>query len=150
MENSEKHTLDPETAVIRRLIAARLRARVQDESKSEPAGHLDDDAIAVFVEGRLEEAESAAIVSHLVACPSCLHMTAQLIRLDPEIDDVSSASMPAEEPGPLRRLFDRVAAGLIPSVGEDSVFAYRETEEPANKENQAADQKSDKERDGDA
>jgi hypothetical protein len=130
MENPEEQNLDPETATISRLIDVRLRCRWQDESAAAaPAEHPDDDAITAFVEGRLGEADAAPIVSHLVGCAACLHLTAQLIRGAEQMDEVSSASMPEAEPGPLRRLFDRMAAGLIPSVNEDAVFAYHETGE---------------------
>jgi anti-sigma factor RsiW len=100
--------------------------------------HFDEDAISAFVEGRLEEAESSSLVSHLVQCASCRYTTAQLVRLESQLDSESEAT--AEEgPGRLRSFIDRVAAHLTPSFEEDAVFAYQDPEpdqdvESANEE----------------
>jgi hypothetical protein len=89
--------------------------------------HLDEDALNAFVEGRLDEAESAPIIKHLVACGYCRHATSQLIRLDTETSTAQTAA-PAisteEEPGRIRRLLQDLAARVLPSSDEDAVFAY--------------------------
>lgn len=86
-------------------------------------GHLDEDALSVFVEGRLSERESAPIIAHLVKCNSCRRFTAELVRLDFEIGstDVSAPAMPAE-PGRIRRLLENLASRVLPD--SDEVFAY--------------------------
>jgi hypothetical protein len=86
-------------------------------------GHLDEDALSAFVEGRLSDAESAPIIQHLVACNTCRRFTAELIRLESEIGQ-SEVSLPArvEEPGRIRNLLESLAARVLPS--SDEVFAY--------------------------
>ena len=98
-----------------------------------PAGtpfspHLDEDALAAFVEGRLGEAESAPLVSHLVSCYSCRHITAQLVRLESQLGEaeepIAAAVPPSEERGRIRRLLDELAARVLPAADDDEVFAY--------------------------
>ncbi len=130
MKHPEQQNGDFETAAMRRLIDIRLKARLSDKNlSSSAAAHPDDDVVNAFVEGRLEDAESLSVISHLVSCTSCLHLTAQLARFELEMDEVSSTSTPNEDPGPLQRFFDRLAAGVLPSINEDAVFAYEEKKE---------------------
>jgi len=124
MNSAEKQKGDPQVAAIRLLIDARLKARTRQDA----AAHPDEDVINAFVEGWLEESKSKSLVSHLVSCSSCLHLTAHLIRFDPAAEDVYSPSTEADQ-GPLQRFFDRLATGVVPSMQEDAVFAYQETDE---------------------
>lgn len=132
MKHTEQQNGDFESAAIRRLIDLRLKARLRDKSLSD--SHPDDDVVSAFVEGQLEDAESLSVISHLVGCTSCLHLTAQLARFEPEADEVAHASPPEETPGPLQRFFDRLAMNVSPSLEEDVVFAYEEKKEPSEKE----------------
>jgi hypothetical protein len=130
MKQTLQQNGDFETTAIRRLIDIRLKARLSDKNlSSASADHPDDDLVNAFVEGRLEDAESLSVISHLVSCTSCLHLTAQLARFEPEMDEVSSTSTSDEDPGPLQRFFDRLATGVMPSINEDAVFAYEEKKE---------------------
>jgi hypothetical protein len=117
-----------ETEGIRRLIDRRLKTRLAAEAVvAHFDDHLDEDSISAFVEGRLEEAESSSLISHLVQCSSCRYITAQLVRLESRVDSESEAT--AEEgPGRLRSFIDRLAAHLTPSFEEDAVFAYQDPE----------------------
>jgi hypothetical protein len=127
---SEKEKKETET--IRYLIHQRLRARA--ESLPGPSDtHLDEDAICAFVEGRLEEAESAPVITHLVACAPCRHTTAQLIRRESQFDPESDPT-PVEGPGPVRSLLEHLAARITPSFEEDVVFAYQDPEHDRNAE----------------
>lgn len=131
MKTPEPENREFEIPLIGRLIDVRLKARLQDEDPSAASTvHPDDDVIAAFVEGRLAEAESVSIVSHLVNCASCLHLTAHLIRFESEETTVDSISTTDQErdPGPFRGLLDRLAAGAALSR-EDAVFAYEEKKE---------------------
>ena len=122
------------TDSIRRMIDQRLRNRAADESAAAAAlEHIDEDAICAFVEGRLEEAEAAPVVSHLIVCPSCRHATALLIRFESQVEAENDPT-PVESPGRVRLLLERMAAGLTPSLEEDAVFAYQnpETEQDEN------------------
>jgi len=109
---------------LRRIVHGHLR----DMSHAPTAltgSHLDEDALSVFVEGRLSDSESAPIIKHLVSCASCRRITAQLIRLDTEL---SAEEMPvqivSEEPGRIRRLLADLASRVLPSAEHDAVFAY--------------------------
>jgi len=114
------------TPLIERLIDVRLKARFQDGPlPATSAPHLDDDIISALIEGRLGQAESLSMVSHLVNCATCLHLTANLIRFEADMNEVGSASMPEQDPGPLRKFLDRIAEGVIP-LDEEAVVAYQE------------------------
>ncbi|HEU5237915.1 MAG TPA: hypothetical protein VFU37_12330 [Pyrinomonadaceae bacterium] len=133
MNSAEKQKGDPQVAAIRRLIDARLKARTrQDAAARAVTAHPDEDVINAFVEGWLEESRSKSLISHLISCPSCLHLTAQLIRFDPATEETTSSTLDVE-PGPLQRFFDRLASGMIP-IQEDAVFAYQDKEESDNGE----------------
>lgn len=123
-----------ETETIRYLIHQRLRTLVPAESLPEPlAPHLDEDAICAFVEGRLEEVESAPVISHLIACSPCRHTTAQLIRLESQFSPEPETT-PDHGPGAIRSLLERLAARVTPSFEEDAVFAYQNPEPDQNEE----------------
>ena len=126
-ENAKK-----ETETIRYLIHQRLKTRVPAESLPEPVdAHLDEDAICAFVEGRLEEAESAPVITHLVACAPCRQTTAQLIRLESQFNPESDPP-PVESTGPVRSLLEHLASRITPSFEEDAVFAYQDPETDQN------------------
>ena len=116
-----------ETDTIRYMIDQRLKARTVDESAAPPDAHVDEDSICAFVEGRLEEAEASPLISHLIVCASCRHTTALLIRFESRFESENDPA-PDENPGRLRMLLERLAAGLTPSVEEDAVFAYQDPE----------------------
>jgi len=128
MKKTGQNNEDFEPPVIGTLIDVRLKARLKGESLSATSvPHPDDDIISAFVEGRLEEAECVSIISHLVGCATCLHLTADLIRFEPHLNEVSNASIPEQDPGPMRQFLDRIAEGVITS-NEDAVFAYQEND----------------------
>lgn len=89
--------------------------------------HLDEDALSAFVEGQLGERESAPLISHLVACGSCRRITAQLIRLEDELEggpETAPAPVTEEGRGRLRRFLAELSERVLPSSEEDAVFAY--------------------------
>jgi hypothetical protein len=135
-----------ETETIRYLIHQRLKTRVPVEPLPAPLDHLDEDAICAFVEGRLEENESAPVIRHLVACAPCLHTTAQLIRLESQFDPENDPT-PVEGAGPVRSLLEHLAARITPSFEEDAVFAYQEPE-PDQKAESVVKETLEKPRDG--
>jgi hypothetical protein len=136
MKSAEPQKGDPQVSAIRRAIDVRLKARMRDEAAArDAAAHPDDDVINAYVEGWLEESKSDSLTSHLVSCSSCLHLTAQLIRFDPEMVEASSTGAEVDD-GPLQRFFDRLASGVLPSIQEDAVFAYQD-----NGESNAAEEK---------
>lgn len=87
------------------------------------SAHLDEDALSAFVEGRLSDAESSPVISHLIACNTCRRFTAELVRLESEIGPSEAfAPPPASEPGRIRRLLENLASRVLPE--SDEVFAY--------------------------
>jgi anti-sigma factor RsiW len=85
--------------------------------------HLDEDALSAFVEGRLSDAESSPLISHLISCNTCRRFTAELVRLDSEIGFAEAPAPPSvAEPGRIRSLLDRLASRVLPD--SDEVFAY--------------------------
>ena len=103
------------------MIHHRLKVYTQAEA---PDAHPDEDTICAFVEGRLEEAGSSQMVSHLIACAPCRHTTAQLSRLDSQINAENDSLLEDEGPGRLRLLLDGLASRVMPA-SEDAVFAYQ-------------------------
>ncbi|PYS48315.1 MAG: hypothetical protein DMF68_13555 [Acidobacteria bacterium] len=115
-----------ESERFRRMVDDHLRRSHSSSAQTLPAGaHLDEDMLSAFVEGRLSEMESAPFVKHLVSCSTCLHITAQLIRLDTELaGDVNEATAPQQkEHGRIRSLLSDLASRVLPST-ETEVFAY--------------------------
>lgn len=89
--------------------------------------HLDDDSLTAFVEGNLSERESKPIVSHLVDCSFCRHVTAELVRLDLAFADEPVQSV-VQESQPSK--ISEVLSGLLAKIfGTNEVFAHNEAEE---------------------
>jgi hypothetical protein len=134
-----------ETETIRQLIDRRLKSRLAAEAVvAHSDDHFDEDAISAFVEGRLQEAESSSLISHLVQCSSCRDTTAQLVRLESDFDSEIEASA-EESPGRVRSFIESLAARITPSFEEDAVFAYQnpEPDEAAERTNAAAQESGD-------
>ena len=113
---------------MRRMIHQHLQGHALTVAPVLMGAHMDEDALNAFVEGRLTETESAPVIKHLVACGYCRHATSQLVRLEaetgPAADPATLASPQGEEPGRIRRLLEDLAARVLPSSDEESVFAY--------------------------
>ena len=128
---------------VRRMVHQHLAGRGSLASTASAAvavgAHLDEDALSVFVEGRLSESEAAPLIRHLVACASCRHITAQLIRLDTELAaaDAPAPAPQAEEPGRIRRLLADLAARVLPASEDDVVFAYHAPADDFEKKDEA-------------
>ena len=104
--------------------------------KTEPISatlHLDEDAMSAFVEGQLSENETRSMISHLTSCGSCRDFTARLIRLESTFTAEDESTMTEEAPSRLRQFIQRFASQVIPSSGEDAVFAYQNPDENVEK-----------------
>jgi hypothetical protein len=120
--------VDKKTATIREMIAQRLNAVAAAELSQVPAQpHLDEDVIAAFVEGRLLDNECQPVLAHLAACGACRRASAQVVQLENQIDAEPASDVP-EEPGRLESLLSKFGS-LVPSTGEEVVFAYQNPEE---------------------
>lgn len=122
-------------AQIQRLLGGFLPARSSFES-SPPTGerHLDEDSLAAFVEGNLNRRQSQPIVSHLVDCSFCRHITAELVKLDyafAEIDENQTVNIAREsEPAKISDVLNGLLSRLF-GASDNAVFAHNETEEDA-------------------
>lgn len=91
--------------------------------------HLDEDSLTAFVEGNLSERESKPIVSHLVDCSFCRHVTAELVRLDLAFADEKVQSVAQEsQPSKISEVLNNLLAKIF-GHGDSAVFAHQETEE---------------------
>lgn len=101
--------------------------------------HLDEDSLNSFVEGRLSKPESSLILGHLSRCSFCLHITAELAKLQYEFAD-EKAPRVAAAPAPQK--ISEVLSGLLSKIfgtSDGAVFAHQEekpegTGEEAKKE----------------
>jgi len=117
------------TETIRGMIAQRLKAVAAAELTNVPAqSHLDEDVITAFVEGRLVGDECQPVLAHLAACGACRRTSAQMVQMENQIDAEVTGDIP-EEPSRLESLISRLGS-ILPSTGEDVVFAYQNPEEP--------------------
>jgi len=123
----------------------RLRSMVHHNLRLAPTlaptvgAHLDEDMLAAFTGGHLSEIESAPIIKHLVGCSSCRHITAQLIRLDSELDgEEHSLPVQQEEPQRILRFLSDLASRAFPST-DTEVFAYHAPADDFEKKDEAKD-----------
>ena len=96
-----------------------------------PDSHLDEDTISAFVEGRMSAVESKPVLSHLTACTVCRRASAQLVRLENQIDPEPERA--PDQPGRLQAFLANLQTLAPPN--EDVVFAYQnpqDDEEPAD------------------
>ena len=140
MEN--KGQMNSQEAMMQGLIGRYLKVRSANERNTVAKGpHLDNDSLAAFTEGNLSELEARPMVSHLVDCSFCRHVTAELNRLDLAFADNSVMSPAAETSEPSR--VSEVLSGLLSRIfgtSDGAVFAH----------NEEKDEEADKQKDSDA
>jgi len=116
------------------MVHCRLNSLAGVKTESIPvASHLDEDAMSAFVEGQLSENETRSIVSHLTSCGSCREFTARLIRLESMFTADEESMIVDDAPSRLHQFLERFASQIIPSSGEDTVFAYQNPDENVEK-----------------
>jgi hypothetical protein len=139
MENKEYMT--PQEAAIQNLVGQFLKARSANNFNRAAGGpHLDQDSLAAFTEGTLSEREAKPIVSHLVDCSFCRHITAELIRLDMAFAEAPAATQIAETAEPRR--VSEVLSGLLSKIfgtTDGAVFAHEEKKEDEEKKSENKD-----------
>jgi hypothetical protein len=134
MENTGKR--NSEELRIQGLLDRYLNRQSAANNLSTQENHLDEDSLTAFVEGNLSEREAKPMVSHLVDCSFCRHVTAELVRLDFAFADepVHAAVVAENQPSKVSEVLSGLLARIF-GTGDSSVFAHHETEEkPENKE----------------
>jgi len=133
MEN--KGYMTPQESAIKDLVGKYLLVRSEaDFNRSANGPHLDQDSLAAFTEGNLSEREAKPLVSHLVDCSFCRHVTAELVRLDMAFAETPAAAPIAEGTEPSR--VSEVLSGLLSRIfgtTDDAVFAHEEKDEDEEK-----------------
>ncbi len=119
-------------------IQALLGGYLNAYSLNEPRGntpHLDEDTFSVFAEGNLSEREAQPIVSHLVDCSFCRHVTADLVRLDMAFAEVEPLPVVAQAAEPSK--VSEVLSGLLSRIFGSSGAAVFAHEDPKKEEEKA-------------
>jgi len=124
-----KELINPQDIQIQGLLDRFLCSQVSRNNSATQERHLDEDALAAFTEGNLGERESLPIVSHLVNCSFCRHVTAELVRLDlafadDEVRFAASENQPSKISEVLNNLLSRIFG-----TNDSAVFAHQEKEE---------------------
>ncbi len=133
--------MNPQETQIQSLLGRYLEAReTQKRASADGGSHLDHDLLSAFVEGNLSERETSPIVSHLVDCSFCRHVSAELIRLDAAFAE-NEFAVPHTSNEPAR--ISEVLSGLFSKIfgtSDGAVFAHQvddendEQEEPAEED----------------
>ena len=126
MENRE--SLDPQENRIEAVVAGYLKMRTFEKDRAANAdGHLDEDSLAAFTEGNLSPREARPILSHLVDCSFCRHVTAELVRLDVAFGEdaepvrIANTAEPASVASVLGNLLSKIFG-----TRDGAVFAHTE------------------------
>lgn len=123
--------LNPEETKIQSLLGRYLNARSSaEQAMNIGVDHLDEDALSSFIEGGLSEREARPMLSHLVDCTFCRHMTTELVRLDLAFADTVEVRVPVQEQEPAK--ISQVLNGILTRIfgtRDGAVFAHHESEE---------------------
>ena len=128
MEN--KKFINPQDIQIQGLLDRYLRSQVSRNNSATPEDqHLDEDALAAFAEGNLGEREALPIVSHLVNCSFCRHVTTELVRLDLAFaDDEVLIAASGNQPSRISEVLNNLLSRIF-GTNDSAVFAHQEKEE---------------------
>ncbi|HMQ03860.1 MAG TPA: hypothetical protein PKD26_08080 [Pyrinomonadaceae bacterium] len=144
MENNENIT--PQEAAIQNLLGQFLKVRTGGNKVQTAKGpHPDHDSLATFTEGVLSEREARPIVSHLVDCSFCRHVTAELIRLDLAFAEIPMEAAEVAQSEPTR--VSEVLSGLLSRIfgtTDGAVFAHNEKDPEAAESKEESTETDDK------
>lgn len=131
-----KGQINAEELKIQGLLDRFLKVRSANNNFRENENHLDEDSLNAFVEGKINEREAPAIVSHLVDCSFCLHVTGELARLsDAFAEDEVIIPNTVKEPTKV----SEVLSGLLSRIfgtNDGAVFAHQQEEKEEEKDNE--------------
>ena len=128
MKNTGK--LNTEELKMRGLIDRFLNVRPSNSSSADRNLHLDEDSLAAFVEGNLNEREARPVISHLVDCSFCRHITSGLVQLDLAFAENEALNPMIENHEPSK--VSAVLSGLLSRIfgtSDGAVFAHQEKNE---------------------
>lgn len=120
-----------QNTAIQGLLGRYLELRSSESDRSLRTDHLDHDVLSAFAEGNLSEREAKPVISHLVDCSFCRHVSSELVRLDlafldaPELPSEATASQPSR--------VSEVISGILSRIfgtSEAAVFAHEDSEKP--------------------
>ncbi len=132
MEHTGK--INSEELRIQGLLDRYLNRQAAANSLSAQENHLDEDSLTAFVEGNLSERESKPIVSHLVDCSFCRHVTTELVRLDLAFADTPAKVAVAEkQPSKVSEVLSGILSRIF-GTSDEAVFAHQEEEKVEKKE----------------
>lgn len=127
MENTGRN--NPLDIKIQGLLDRFLKVRSVENAAVVSQDHLDEDILSAFVEGNLKEREAKPIVSHLVDCSFCRHITTELVRLDLAFEAAPQREAAAEtQPTKIADVLGGILNRIFGS-NEGAVFAHHENEE---------------------
>lgn len=150
MINKGKTTTTTEDLMIQGLLGNYLRFRSANDAGLNNDRHLDDDSLTAFVEGNLSERESTPILSHLVDCSFCRHVTAELVRLDFAFADEEApvragfAADNATAPSSVSDVLNNLLSRIFGTSDSSAVLAHQQPEEKEDEEQQQQQQEEDK------
>lgn len=129
MDNNKK--LNPADIKIIGLIDRYLRVRPVKENDET---HLEQDTLTAFVEGGLTERESKPVVTHLVGCSFCRHITAELIKLEMAFAEETAPAIEAEnKPTKVSEVLSGILSRLF-GTSDGAVFAHEEKQKEDDEE----------------
>ncbi len=126
---SNNGNMNPHEEKIQALMNSYLAARENGRGEAVSL-HVDEDSLATFAEGRLGERESGPVVSHLVDCSFCRHVSAQLIRLNAEFaeTEAETVTLPGVEPARISEVLSGLFSKIFGTT-DGAVFAHEEKDE---------------------
>lgn len=126
----DKEFINPQDIQIQGLLDRHLRSQVsRNNLTTQGERHLDEDLLAAFAEGNLGEREALPIVSHLVNCSFCRHVTAELVRLDLAFaDDEVRVAASGNQPSRISEVLSNLLSRIF-GTNDSAVFAHQEKEE---------------------
>ena len=130
---NNKELINPQDIQIQGLVDRYLRSRTSDNNTILPGEHLDQDSLAAFTDGNLSEREAQPIVSHLVECSFCRHVTTELIRLDLAFaDEAVQVTTVEKQPSKVSEVLSNLLSRIF-GTNDGAVFAHQEKEEDSEK-----------------
>jgi hypothetical protein len=146
-----KGTQNSEELRIQGLIGSYLQFRSATAAIDAEKSHLDEDLLTAFVEGSLTQRESKPVLSHLVDCSFCRHVTAELVKLDFAFADetiAAPAAIAQSEPTSVSDVLNNLLSRIFGSHPADSaVLAHQEPEKNSEEEDANKSDKGEKNND---